>query len=422
MIILAYIFSGLSLLMGILLLIPQPKLPRGVMVFTPKLIAGALSPYWAIMGTVGAVIGGVYQAIWAIPIGIIGAGIMIWYVWRCTRDNKGFVTAFGPDWSDQILPQQAKRMVQKRWTLYLKMKASPEPSWERDITFWTIPDTKRKLLCDIWRPGNGDVSGLAIIYFHGSAWFIGDKDFGTKPFFRHLVAQGHTVMDVAYRLCPEVDIYGMIGDVKRAIAWMKVNASHYGVNPEKIVLGGTSAGCHLALLAGYAPQQPELTPEDVKDADLSVCGLFSYYGPTDLLAIYQYENQQRFVNLPPMPIGKKPDTVKKLPDLNTGRLDVLLGGHPQDVPNMYQLASPITHVHPGCPPTLLMQGNQDMIVPVNATRALYAKLVESGVPVIISVFPWTNHGFDLLFPQISPTAQSALYDVDRFLAILLNKD
>ena len=62
-----------------------------------------------------------------------------------------------------------------------------------------------------------------------------DKDFQTRPFFRHLVAQGHTVMDVAYRLCPEVDIYGMVGDVKRAIAWMKTNASRYGVNPEKIV-------------------------------------------------------------------------------------------------------------------------------------------------------------------------------------------
>jgi acetyl esterase/lipase len=48
-------------------------------------------------------------------------------------------------------------------------------------------------------------------------------------------------MDVAYRLCPEVDIYGMIGDVKRAIAWIKANASRYDVNPEKIVLGGGSA-------------------------------------------------------------------------------------------------------------------------------------------------------------------------------------
>jgi len=216
MITLAYILSGLSLLMSVLFLI-HLRSPLGWLVLFPKLTAGALSPYWAIMGAVGAVIGWVYQALWAIPMGIVGASMMIWYVWRCTRDHKGFENAFGAGWSDQILPEQAKHMVQKRWIWFLKMKASPELSWERDIPFWTIPDTERKLLCDLWRPANGDVSGLACIYLHGSGWWMGDKDFFTRPFFRHLVAQGHTVMDVAYRLCPEVDIYGMIGDVKSAM-------------------------------------------------------------------------------------------------------------------------------------------------------------------------------------------------------------
>ena len=419
MMILATILSGLSLLMSVLFLIRLKTLLR-LMVWFPKLIAGALSPYWAIMGAVGAVIGWVYRGFWAIPMGIVGAGMMIWYVWQCTRDHEGFENAFGVGWSDQILPQQAKYMVQKRWTWFLKMKASPEPSFERDIAFWTIPDTERELLCDVWRPANGNVSGLAFVYFHGSGWYLGDKDKGTRPFFRHLVAQGHTVMDVAYRLCPEVDIYGMIGDVKRAIAWIKANASRYGVNTEKIVLGGGSAGAHLALLAGYTPQLAEFTPEDVKSADLSVCGIVSYYGPTDLLAVYQHTNQQQLVDLAPVPIGNDPDYTKNMRD--AGRLDILLGGHPQDVPDMYQLASPITHVHPGCPPTLLAHGNHDILVPVDDTRALYTKLVESGVPAIKLIFPNTDHAFDFVFPHFNPTAQSALYDVDRFLALLLNKD
>jgi acetyl esterase/lipase len=103
-------------------------------------------------------------------------------------------------------------------------------------------------------------------------------------------------------------------------------------------------------------------------------------------------------------------------------LDTLLGGHPEDIPDIYQLASPATQVHPDCPPTLLFQGDKDVLVPVEPTCALYNKLVESGVPAIKVVFPWTEHGFDLLLPQMSPPAQSALYDVDRFLALLLNKD
>ena len=234
---LAHILSGISLLMSVLLLIGQPKFPLSFWLLLLKLPAGALSSYWAIMGAMGAIIGGISGAYWAVPMGILGAGTMIWYVWRCTRDHNGFEDTFGADWSGQIPPEQTRHMVQKRWSWFLKMKASPDPIWERDVPFWTVPGTDRQLLCDIWRPGDGDVSGLAFVYIHGGAWFHMDKDMGTRPFFRHLVAQGHTVMDVAYRRCPEVDIYGMIGDVKRAVAWMKANAIRYGVNPETIVLG-----------------------------------------------------------------------------------------------------------------------------------------------------------------------------------------
>jgi acetyl esterase/lipase len=99
-----------------------------------------------------------------------------------------------------------------------------------------------------------------------------------------------------------------------------------------------------------------------------------------------------------------------------------LGGHPEDAPQLYEFASPITHVHPGSPPTLLIQGDKDLMIPVEATRAHYKKLVESNVPAINVVIPWANHAFDLLFPQISPPAQSALYDVDRFLALMVNKE
>jgi acetyl esterase/lipase len=375
-----------------------------------RLYAGALSPYWAVVGAAGALTGWGYGAFWAIPMGILGAGTMIWYVWRTTRDHNGFEEAFGADWSDHIPHERARLMLQKRWKWFLKMKASPEPSWARDIPFWTIPDTDRQLLCDVWRTDGGDSSGLAFVYLHGSGWGAGDKDWLTRPFFHHLTSQGHAVMDVAYRLVPEVDIYGMIGDVKRAIAWIKTNAPRYGVNPGKIVLGGGSAGCHLALLAAYAPQHSALTPEDVRGADLSVCGVVSLYGPTDLAASYDHWMSQA-------QSPRRPEDFRY-----AGRLDLLLGGGPHDMPDTYRLVSPITHVHPGSPPTLLMQGGTDLLVGVDSTRALYARLVESGVPAINVVLPWTEHMFDLILPHTSPPAQTALYDVDRFLALLLNKD
>jgi len=422
MIILATILSGLPLLLSVLFFIrfdiPSEKLsPFGV---AAKLIAGALSPYWVIIGAVSAVMGGVYQVLWAIPMGILGAGIMIWFIWSCTWDHKGFDKAFGAGWSDQIPPEVARRMIQKRWTWFLKMEESPGTVWERDVPFWTVPNTDRQLLCDIWSPGDGEASGLGIVFIHGGGWTSMNKDMLTRPFFRHLTAQGHAVMDIAYRLSPEVDMFDMIGDVKRAIAWMKDNASKFGVDPNKIALVGSSVGGHLAQLTGYAPQHPDLTPDDLKNVDLSVCGIVSSFGPSDLLVEYDYgQVKQRSENRPPVPIGTKLEANQEF--LFSGRLDMILGGHLQDIPETYQLFSPITHVHPDCPPTLLIQGDKDMLVPLEITIALYQKLIESGVPAINVVFSGGEHAFDLLLPQISPPAQSALYDVDRFLALLLNK-
>jgi acetyl esterase/lipase len=418
--ILAYILSSLSLLMSILLLIQLKVNLYGLILFIPKLGAGALSLYWAIIGAVGAILGGISGAYGAVPMGLVGASVMVWYVWRCARDHKGFDYAFGADWRARIPPDGASNMLKSRWTCFSKMEASPKPSFERDIVFWTVPDTKRELLCDIWQPSDGNASGLAFIYLHGGGWTLFDKDFLTRPFFRHLVSQGHTVMDVSYRLCPEVDFFGMIGDIKHAIAWMKGNADQYGVNPEKIFLAGGSAGGHLALLAGYTPEHPELTPEDITNVDLSVRGVISYYGPVDLLAMYQ----RQVLNSPEIEDQSlrsiSPDST--LSKRDSGQVDILLGGRPQDIPDMYQLFSPLSHVHPDCPPTLLIHGKQDLLIPAASTSALYSKMVETGVPAVNILFPFTDHGFDLMVPQVNPASQSALYDVDRFLALLLNKN
>ena len=112
------------------------------------------------------------------------------------------------------------------------------------------------MLCDIWEPPEKvPHSGLAFIYLHGSAWTLWDKDAGTRPFFRHLVNQGHVIMDVAYRLFPETDFKGMVFDTKQAIAWLKANARVYGIDPDKIIIGGGSAGGHIAMLAAYTEGQ-----------------------------------------------------------------------------------------------------------------------------------------------------------------------
>jgi acetyl esterase/lipase len=97
----------------------------------------------------------------------------------------------------------------------------------------------------------------------------------------------------------------------------------------------------------------------------------------------------------------------------------LMGGSPDEVPDVYNLASPITHVGADCPPTLLLQGEHDSFLPAQVSRALHQKLIEAGVPSVYVEFPQTEHGFDLLLPRYAPAAQAALYDVDRFLVLMV---
>jgi acetyl esterase/lipase len=390
-----------------------------------NMFSHALSPFLVVIGGLGAWLGWLYHAPIAVAAGLLGAGISVIYIALVTVPQPGFELAFGKDWETRLPTEQESHMLKRRWSLGLPRTG--EPLWERDIPFWTIPNdvaaggADRKLLCDVWQPPQGVArSGLAFVYLHGSAWYLLDKDFGTRPFFRHLAAQGHVIMDVAYRLCPEVDIYGMIGDVKRAVAWMKANASRYGVNPDRIVLSGGSAGGHLALLAAYTPHQPLLAPPDVQGSDLSVRAVATYYSPSDLRAAYEHTHQEQTRGkLPKVEIGLPGSAVMKKNNRDIGRLDMLLGGYLDEIPAIYELASPVSHVRPDCPPTLLIQGTLDCFTPVAAARELHHRLVACGVPAINIVYPLTNHAFDLLLPQVSPPAHAALYYLERFLALMV---
>ncbi|MFN2119803.1 MAG: alpha/beta hydrolase fold domain-containing protein [Anaerolineales bacterium] len=416
MIIVAYFLAFVALLLnGSLFVRLRP--PWNFMAAAFQIVAVDFSPFLIIMGLAGAALGWLAEAPVAVAAGLLAAAISAAYIYLVVAPQPSFELAFGEDWKSKILPAAEAHMLKGLYNF--GWPRTGEPRWERDVAFWTVPGTERKLLCDIWQPPEGvPHSGLALVFLHGGAWWILDKDFGTRPLFRHLAAQGHVIMDVAYRLCPEVDIHGMLGDVKRAVAWMKQNAGRYEVNPERVVLGGGSAGGHLALLAAYTPDDAAFNPSDVAGQDLSVRGVISLYGPTDLHACYLHFDQTRVAGLPKIEVGLPEAAEMKKTMTDAGRLDTLLGGHLHEVPEAYEMASPVTHVRKGCPPTLLIQGEPDVIQPAPATRVMYLKLVACGTPAVNIIYPLTNHAFDLLLPQVSPPAHAALYYIERFLALM----
>jgi acetyl esterase/lipase len=429
---LANILALLSASLGGLVLVKN-KMPFGLALWFPKLFAGAVSPFASVAGLAGALLGLVTGSPLAFVGGLFGAYASARHVWRVVAFDDGFAGAFGADWWERVPKERKARMLQGHWTW--RMPAPPQAPRQRDVPFATIPGTARRLLCDLWRPPEGvKRSGLAFLYLHGSAWFVGDKDMGTRFLFRHLAAQGHVVMDVAYRMSPETDMFGMVGDAKRAIAWMKQNASRFGVATDRIVVGGGSAGAHLALLAAYTPRHPQLTPDELEGLDLTVRGVVSVYGPTDMVATYYHTRQDKMTRGLPRQLDPNPDTfasraiqallgadymrlgLNKRPQ--TGAFVYLLDGHPDQVRATYELFSPVYNVQPACPATLLIHGQDDFLVPATATAALARKLREVGVPVVLVLLPQTDHAFDLVLPRWSPPAQSALYEIERFLALM----
>ena len=403
----------------------------------PKMIAGAISPYAAAAGITGALLGLVTGSPVAVAAGVWGAKRSWDYVSRICATQGDFARAFGPEWQAPFELHRNAYTLAGRWTW--RPPEPPEPVWERDMVFWTLPATEtapeRPLLCDIWQPPETITrSGLAVIYFHGSGWHFLDKDVGTRPMFRHLASQGHVVMDVAYRLCPEVAWQEMAGDPRRAVAWLKDHAVDYGVDPERIVLAGGSAGGQLALLTAYAPVHSDLTPDDVAGADLSVRGVVSWYGPTDMRVYYRHAGVP--FNMPVTDQGASSQISDRIMSLLGFKLELpecwesgqtiqeammhgLLGGTPDQVHDAYRLFSPVEHVSSHCPPTLLLQGEHDMITSADAVRAMARKLEAAGVPVVHVQYPQTEHAFDLLLPRISPPAQAAFYELDRFLGMLV---
>lgn len=419
----------------------EVKRPAQVVLLFPKVITGAFAPWMTVIGTIIALFGWRRRDHVALVSGVVGAGLAARHIARVTAPHNEFERAFGPGWEQRIPLERRAQMLIQRWQYRM-----PEPSAARrktNVAFATSPETGKSLLCDLWLPAPDTTqTGLAVIYLHGSGWHYLDKDCGTSTFFRYLAGQGHVIMDVAYSLAPHVGLRGMVGDVKRAIAWLKTHAEEYGVDPARIVLMGGSAGGHLSLLAGYTPDNAELRPTDVGDADLSVCGVVGYYPAPDTEYYYRYA-QEHFGKMweggDAMTEWARPLIEEGMRWLvnycqKAGRPDIavpadralapaemmscFLGGTPDEIPDVYRLASPMTHVGSHCPPTLLLSGTHDVVMkPVTMTR-LQGALQSAGIPCLNVSFADTDHGFDLFFPRSAPAFQAALYDVERFLGLL----
>jgi len=86
-----------------------------------------------------------------------------------------------------------------------------------------------------------------VFWIHGGGWQAGDKsDVELKP--KVLVEKGMVFVSTNYRLLPEVEMEALIGDVAASLGWVHRNIAEYGGDPNRIIVGGHSAGAQLAAI------------------------------------------------------------------------------------------------------------------------------------------------------------------------------
>src|SRR4249919_665789 len=112
-------------------------------------------------------------------------------------------------------------------------------------------DPKQRL--DLVKPA-GVARAPVLLFVHGGGWSIGDKAHAAPDKARWANSKGWAFASANYRLVPQATVEQQAADVASAIAWLRANAAKEGLDPNRIVLMGHSAGAHLVALVGTDPR------------------------------------------------------------------------------------------------------------------------------------------------------------------------
>lgn len=239
----------------------------------------------------------------------------------------------------------------------------------RDLAY--VPDGHPRQKLDLYLP-RADGPLPLVVYVHGGAFRAGDKSEG--PPLEYL-AEGYALAAINYRLSQHALFPAQIEDCKAAVRWLRAHAADYGLSPDRIAAGGTSAGGHLVAMLGTTGHVRELDVGEHLDVSSRVQAVLDYFGPTDFL--------QMDAHRPPG--GMVHDTLDS-PESQ------LVGGPIQENPEKVARANPITYVTPEAPPFLIVHGDQDPLVPHHQSELLARALEKAGVPVTLYTVEGGGHG------------------------------
>jgi acetyl esterase/lipase len=244
----------------------------------------------------------------------------------------------------------------------------------------------RELRADVFVPP-GEVSDApGVLIVHGGGWRGGDRS-QLRGYGILLGRAGYVCVATEYRLVQESAWPAQIHDVKAALRWMRANASALGLDPQRIAIEGNSAGAHLALLAAGTPNRAEFEGEGGHPGvPTDVAAALAVYPPT----LFWHQETQK---------GGVP----------------ILALHDAGDAEVAAAASPLTYATAQFPPTLLIHGTADELVPPAASLRMYEELVRVHAPVELHMYADQPHGFDADPRFGKQVAAEMLLFLDRYV-------
>lgn len=256
----------------------------------------------------------------------------------------------------------------------------PEVTVLRDLVYARYGE--RELRLDLYRPADrlGE-PGLpaesakaipAVLVIRGGGWRMGDKE-AFAPIAARLAASGLAAVCIEYRTSSEARYPAAANDVKAAVRWLRANAVQYGIDPERLGAIGGSAGGHLAAMLATTHRVDELDGEGGNpDVSNRVQAVVAMAPAVDL-------------------VGFAADG--RAPGDSPAALEAFLGSSFGDNPELWAEASPITYVHPGAAPILLLHSAADLTVPIRQSQALAERYREAVAPVELVTLVGAPHAF-----------------------------
>ena len=259
-----------------------------------------------------------------------------------------------------------------------------------DVTYMTATGHESKL--DVYTRRDTADPQPTLVFYHGGGWVAGSKDRAIMSFMPWL-EMGWTVVNVGYRLADVAPAPAAVVDAICALRFAIDRAEDYGIDTDRIVVSGESAGGHLALAVGIIPETAGFTHRcagggfrGIETAAPKVAAIINWYGITDV----------------EMMLAGEPDARSYAAQWVGSR---------SDAEEIARSVSPLEYVRAGLPPILSIQGDADPIVPYSQNVRLHEALATAGATHELFTVPGAGHG------NFSPEERTKIYlKISEFLA------